>query len=94
MGRDSRFAIATLALVVGVQPHLALAACGDRGGPGYRGPDGRCVGWADIGRTRGNPPTTRCTAENASAAASVAAEHGVKAIEAGASARDTAAKRK
>lgn len=23
----------------------AEAACGDRGGPGYRGPDGRCVGW-------------------------------------------------
>jgi hypothetical protein len=27
----------------------AFAECGDRGGPGYRGPSGRCVGWADIG---------------------------------------------
>jgi len=34
----------------------AFAECGDRGGPGYRGPRGRCVGWADIGKTCGNPP--------------------------------------
>jgi hypothetical protein len=34
----------------------AIAACGDKGGPGYRAPSGRCVGWADIGKTCGNPP--------------------------------------
>jgi len=33
-----------------------FAERGDRGGPGYRGPSGRCVGWADIGKTCGNPP--------------------------------------
>ena len=44
----------------------ASAQCGSRGGPGYRGPDGRCVGWRDLNRVCGVPPETRCTAENAS----------------------------
>jgi hypothetical protein len=39
------------------------AACGDRGGPGYRGPDGKCVSWEALGRVCGSPPTTRCTGE-------------------------------
>jgi hypothetical protein len=39
------------------------AACGERGGPAFRGPDGRCVGWAALERTCGTPPTTRCTYE-------------------------------
>jgi predicted small lipoprotein YifL len=26
---------------------FAEAACGDRGGPGYRGPDGKCLSWQD-----------------------------------------------
>ena len=43
----------------------AFSACGDRGGPGYRAPDGRCVSWADLERKCGNPPTTRCTPEMA-----------------------------
>jgi hypothetical protein len=68
----------------------ANAACGDRGGPGYRAPSGRCVGWADIGKTCGNPPTTRCTAENASGSASIAADHGQKAWEVGEDARKPA----
>jgi hypothetical protein len=42
----------------------ALAACGDRGGPGYRGPGGKCVGWAEFGRVCGKPPEKRCSAEN------------------------------
>jgi hypothetical protein len=54
----------------------ALADCGSRGGPGYRGPNGRCVGWADIGRTCGSPPTTRCTAEGAAIGAEEAAAAG------------------
>jgi hypothetical protein len=56
----------------------AFAACGEKGGPGYRGPDGRCVGWSAIGRVCGNPPTQRCTAERANTNAGVAADHGSK----------------
>ena len=52
--------------------------CGCRGGPGYRAPNGRCVGWADIGRVCGSPPTTRCTPEGPSAGADEAAKHGIK----------------
>jgi hypothetical protein len=47
----------------------AIAACGDKGGPDYRSPSGRFVGWADIGKTCGNPPSARCTAENAAGGA-------------------------
>ena len=32
-------------------------------GPGYRGPDGECVGWKALDRICGKPPTTRCKAE-------------------------------
>jgi hypothetical protein len=39
------------------------AACGDRGGPGCRGPDGKCVSWEALGRICGSPPSTRCTCE-------------------------------
>jgi hypothetical protein len=59
----------------------ASAECGSRGGPGYRGPDGKCVGWANIGKVCGNPPTTNCRAEIAHPNAPEAADHGV-AIEA------------
>ncbi len=67
-----------------------LADCGARGGPGYRSPAGRCVGWADIGRTCGNPPTTRCTAEKVAVGSDVAADHGQKAWDAGRDARSKA----
>ena len=60
----------------------ALAACGEKGGPGYRGPDGKCVGWANIGKVCGNPPTLRCTEELAHPGAPSAAEHGEKALQA------------
>ena len=39
--------------------------CGCKGGPGYRGPDGRCVGFKALAKVCGNPPETRCTFENA-----------------------------
>ena len=39
--------------------------CGCKGGPGYRGPDGRCVGFKVLHKVCGNPPETRCTFENA-----------------------------
>jgi hypothetical protein len=80
-----RTATALTALVLLSNP--ASAGCGDRGGPGYRGPTGRCVGWADIGKTCGNPPTTRCQAESVAAGADKAAEHGQKAWNAGTEAR-------
>ena len=41
----------------------ACAGCGCRGGPGYRGPDGHCVGYAALKRTCGDPPETRCVKE-------------------------------
>ena len=60
----------------------AHATCGTRGGPGFRGPDGSCVGWAALGRVCGSPPTKRCTAELKSDGADEAADLGAKAIEA------------
>lgn len=39
--------------------------CGCKGGPGYRGPNGQCVGYAQLARVCGTPPTTRCTFEDA-----------------------------
>src|SRR6202790_5065493 len=44
MGRVS--IAAALCLLAG----QAIAACGDKGGPGYRALSGGCVGWADIGK--------------------------------------------
>jgi hypothetical protein len=55
---------------------LAQAACGDRGGPGYRSPNGKCVGGEAMGRVCGSPPETRCTAERIAADASDAARDG------------------
>lgn len=46
-----------------VTPPFAVAACGDRGGPGYRGPDGKCVSWEALGRVCGSPPSMRCSGE-------------------------------
>src|ERR1041384_2039895 len=39
--------------------------CGCRGGPGYRGPDGNCVGFKDLDKVCGVPPTENCVFENA-----------------------------
>ncbi|MCO5734850.1 hypothetical protein [Rhizobium sp. SSA_523] len=43
----------------------SCTGCGCKGGPGYRGPDGRCVGFKALDRICGRPPETRCTFENA-----------------------------
>jgi hypothetical protein len=59
----------------------ASATCGTKGGPGYRGPSGKCVGWAEICRVCGSPPTQRCTPELSNPRADEAAVH-CKAIEA------------
>ena len=63
-------------MLSGLTPAQACSGCGCRGGPGYRGPNGQCVGWADIGRTCGSPPTTRCAAEGPNAGADEAAAKG------------------
>jgi hypothetical protein len=55
---------------------LAEATCGDRGGPGYRGPDGQCLSWQALGSKCGSPPTTGCTAENVNPNANRGAELG------------------
>lgn len=39
--------------------------CGCKGGPGYRGPDGRCVSFKALTKVCGDPPTTFCVFENA-----------------------------
>ncbi|MFG1270039.1 hypothetical protein V5F40_18970, partial [Xanthobacter sp. DSM 14520] len=39
--------------------------CGCKGGPGYRGPDGRGVGFKNLTKVCGDPPETRCVFENA-----------------------------
>ena len=49
-----------LAAALSFVPGVAFAACG---GPGYRGPDGRCVGSAALARVCGSPPSQKCTAE-------------------------------
>ena len=75
-GKSGITALALLAFgaLVAAAPLPAVAACPDRpachgcgckGGPGYRGPDGRCVGFANLDRVCGIPPETRCLFENA-----------------------------
>src|SRR5207245_752438 len=59
----------------------AYATCGTKGGPGYRGPDGRCVGWASLSRTCGSPPTLRCTPEETNPRADEAAAKSPKSIQ-------------
>jgi hypothetical protein len=53
-------------------PSAAFATCGTRGGPGYRGPDGHCVSWANIDKVCGTD-RSRCQAENTVAAPPIAA---------------------
>jgi len=71
-----RVALTLLALVgsLTVVPLPALAACPERpachgcgckGGPGYRAPDGRCVGFTNLTKVCGAPPEQSCTFENA-----------------------------
>jgi hypothetical protein len=61
MRSSYRMLIAFVALVAATS--FAEATCGDSGGPGYRGPNNKCVGWEALGRVCGCPPTTRCTPE-------------------------------
>ncbi len=43
----------------------ACRGCGCKGGPGYRAPDGRCVGFRSLDRICGVPPETHCVFGNA-----------------------------
>jgi len=52
-----------IVLVLAAFGSAALAACGTRGGPGYRDSNGKCVGWESLCRVCGSPPETRCTPE-------------------------------
>lgn len=57
--RFSKLAFAVLLFT----PTTAVATCGEKGGPGYRGPTGKCVSWQQIGPVCGSPPETHCTPE-------------------------------
>ena len=63
------FAVAVLACagpVLAACPERSpCRGCGCKGGPGYRGPDGRCVGFRELAKVCGPQPERRCTFENA-----------------------------
>jgi hypothetical protein len=44
-------------------PICGTGNCGTIAGPGYRGPDGKCVSPESLGRICGDPPTTGCKEE-------------------------------
>ena len=69
--------LAILAVLIAL-PAAAHAACGDRGGPGYRGPDGKCVGWVSIARVCGCVLPGSCTPEEPAPGAQKAATLGCK----------------
>jgi hypothetical protein len=52
-------------MAAGCPERPACRGCGCKGGPGYRGPDGRCVGFKSLAKVCGNPPDLRYTFENA-----------------------------
>jgi hypothetical protein len=64
-GRLTYYLIALVAILRLVGDAQACSGCGCRGSPGYRGPDGRCVGYANLKSVCGDPPETRCAREGA-----------------------------
>jgi hypothetical protein len=42
---------------------IGCSGCGCKGGPGYRGPDNKCVGYANIIQVCGPPPHAGCVRE-------------------------------
>jgi len=71
IGEVVRLSVLAFAMLLGVRPAIAAcperppcSGCGCKGGPGYRAPDGHCVGFKELDKVCGNPPT-RCTFENA-----------------------------
>ena len=72
--RIAALAFALYMPLAGLHPGVAEArcperprcsGCGCKGGPGYRGPDGRCVGFKNLAKVCGAPAEMRCTFENA-----------------------------
>jgi hypothetical protein len=65
LGILGRGFLAGVGLTLRAQPAQAAACsgCGCKGGPGYRGPNGRCVSWDALAKTCGTPPTTHCKGE-------------------------------
>ena len=69
-----RFSFLALIAAFAVWPHSTGQAacperppcqgCGCKGGPGYRAPDGHCVGFRELDKVCGSPPS-RCVFENA-----------------------------
>ncbi|BCP54153.1 hypothetical protein K32_27700 [Kaistia sp. 32K] len=53
------------AMAEGCPEQPPCRGCGCKGGPGYRGPDGRCVGFRALYKVCGDPPESRCVFENA-----------------------------
>ncbi len=68
-----RIALSIAAVLAAISSPSAVACegCGCGGGPGYRGPDGHCVGWAKLTHVCGEPPATSCSYEGGVAAAPV-----------------------
>lgn len=71
-GMRRRAMLAVFALAVAARSALAFCperppchGCGCKGGPGYRGPDGKCVGYRELARKCGPPPHAPCVFENA-----------------------------
>ncbi len=54
---------------ISFRPAVACEGCGCKGGPGYRGPDGHCVGWAKLSYVCGEPPAMTCSYEGGVAGA-------------------------
>lgn len=69
--------VLTLLLVLMTADAAIAAGCGSRGGPGYRGPDGRCVGWKALNKVCGSPPTTRCDYEGPAAESAPTSSQGL-----------------
>jgi hypothetical protein len=63
MTRTIFLAVAIAAMLVADVDAQVCSRCGCKGGPGYRDPDGNCVGWKALNRVCGTPPITKCTPE-------------------------------
>lgn len=55
----------SFAEAIGCPKRRPCEGCGCKGGTGYRGPDGRCVGFKQLDKVCGSPPEARCVFENA-----------------------------
>ncbi|PPC85837.1 MAG: hypothetical protein CTY31_12340 [Hyphomicrobium sp.] len=60
-----RCVLYSLFLIIFLNEAAIAAGCGSRGGPGFRGPKGNCVGWKQLSKVCGTPPTSNCTFEGA-----------------------------